>query len=138
MWWTADPRSRFGKLEPELSAPLLQLRVLGLGLLQDGDVGVGVFPESEEFLIGRFRFRRIARHGIGATDLKMRQRSGHKVSHDAPVIQQLLELGGCRGAVVRQQVRLPAHVRGVQVVDGRSGPAQFVGRGRFQIHNRLR
>jgi hypothetical protein len=27
---------------------LLQLRVLRLGLLQDGDVGVGVFPEREE------------------------------------------------------------------------------------------
>jgi hypothetical protein len=25
--------------------PLLQLRVLGFGLLQDGDVGVGVFSE---------------------------------------------------------------------------------------------
>jgi hypothetical protein len=29
----------------------LQLRVLGLGLLQDGDVGVGVFPEIREILI---------------------------------------------------------------------------------------
>jgi hypothetical protein len=31
---------------------LLQLRVLGLGLLQDGDVGVGVFPEGEEISVG--------------------------------------------------------------------------------------
>ena len=41
---------------------LLQLRVLGLGLLQDGDVGIGVFPEIEEALmlcLG-FGFRRIA------------------------------------------------------------------------------
>jgi hypothetical protein len=28
----------------------LQPRVLGFGLLQDGDVGVGVFPEREEVL----------------------------------------------------------------------------------------
>jgi len=28
-------------------SPSLQLRVLGLGLFQDGDVGVGVFPEGE-------------------------------------------------------------------------------------------
>ena len=27
---------------------LLQLGVLGLGLLQDGDVWVGIFPEGEE------------------------------------------------------------------------------------------
>ena len=36
---------------------LLQLRVLGLGLLQNGDVGVGIFPESEEILIRSSRFR---------------------------------------------------------------------------------
>lgn len=31
---------------PSISALLLQLRVLGFGFLQDGDVGVGVFPEG--------------------------------------------------------------------------------------------
>jgi len=30
----------------------LQLGVLGFGLLEDGDVGVGVFPEGEEILVG--------------------------------------------------------------------------------------
>jgi hypothetical protein len=29
----------------------LQLGVLRLGFLQDGDVGVGVFPEGEEILV---------------------------------------------------------------------------------------
>jgi hypothetical protein len=31
---------------------LLQTRVLGLGVLQDGDVGVGVCPEGEEIFVG--------------------------------------------------------------------------------------
>jgi hypothetical protein len=31
---------------------LLQLRVLRFGLLQDGDVGIGVFPEGEEIFVG--------------------------------------------------------------------------------------
>jgi hypothetical protein len=31
---------------------LLQLRVLRLGLLQDRNVGVGVFPEREEIVVG--------------------------------------------------------------------------------------
>ena len=31
---------------------LFQLRVLRLGFFEDGDVGVGVFPEGEEILIG--------------------------------------------------------------------------------------
>jgi len=35
---------------------LLQLRELRLGFLQDGDVGIGVFPEGEEILVGSFRF----------------------------------------------------------------------------------
>ena len=30
----------------------LQVRVLRFGLLQDGDVGVGVFPEGEEIFVG--------------------------------------------------------------------------------------
>ena len=33
----------------------LQLRVLGLGFLQDGDVGIDVFPEGEEILICRMQ-----------------------------------------------------------------------------------
>jgi hypothetical protein len=32
--------------------PLLQLRVLAFGLLQDGDVGVGVFPNRKKVFIG--------------------------------------------------------------------------------------
>ena len=31
---------------------LLQLGVLGLGFFQDGDVGVGVFPEGEKIFVG--------------------------------------------------------------------------------------
>ena len=35
---------------------LLQLRVFRLSSNEDGDVGVGVFPEREEILIGSTRF----------------------------------------------------------------------------------
>ena len=35
---------------PTKRVVLLQLRVLGFGLLQDGDVGVGVFSQSKEAL----------------------------------------------------------------------------------------
>ena len=38
----------------------LQLRVLGLGLLQDGDFGVGVFPKGEEIFVGGAGFGGIA------------------------------------------------------------------------------
>ena len=39
---------------------LLQLRVLRLGFLQDGNVVVGVFPEDEEVLVGTLRFGSVA------------------------------------------------------------------------------
>ena len=48
---------------------LLQLRVLRLGLLQDGDVGVGVFPEREEVLIFGAGRGGITRHRVGAGEL---------------------------------------------------------------------
>ncbi len=35
----------------EMCFRLLQLRVLAFGLFQDGDVGIGVFPEGEEILV---------------------------------------------------------------------------------------
>src|ERR1700694_897373 len=88
----------------------LQLRVLRLGLLQDRDVGVGVFPEGQEVLVCTLRFRCIACHRVGATELEMGQRAGHEVPYDASVIQQLLELGGCGSSVVGQQVGLATHV----------------------------
>jgi hypothetical protein len=48
-------------------ASLPQLRVFGLGLLQDGDIGVGVFPQREEVLIRGACLGAIALHGIGAS-----------------------------------------------------------------------
>jgi hypothetical protein len=36
------------------------------------DVGVGVFPEGEEVLIGRLSFGGVAVHGVGSTELQMR------------------------------------------------------------------
>lgn len=47
-------RQNFGNGERrgKLSQALLQLRVFCPGLFQHGDIGVGVFPEGEEVLIG--------------------------------------------------------------------------------------
>jgi hypothetical protein len=38
------------------SGGLLQLLVLRFGLLQDRNIGVGVFPESEKIVLRSFRF----------------------------------------------------------------------------------
>jgi hypothetical protein len=44
----------------------LQLRILRFGLLQDGNVQVGVFPEGEEVLICRPSVCRVVLCGKGA------------------------------------------------------------------------
>ncbi len=35
----------------------MKLRVLRLGLLQDGDVGVGIFPQRQEVIVGGLAMR---------------------------------------------------------------------------------
>ena len=48
-------------LHPEL----LQLRVLRLGLLQNGEIRVSIFPQREEILVGRFGLTRQRKLGKG-------------------------------------------------------------------------
>src|ERR1019366_1626776 len=93
---------------------LLQLRVLRLGLLQDGDVGVGVFPEGEEIFvggerpdaggvgIGSLRGSRLQR--VRACHAQMRQRSRPAVPDDAAVVENLLKLGSGGTTLSRCQV----------------------------------
>ena len=57
------------------SGLLLQLGELRLGFLQNGDVGVGVFPESEEVLIRLERGGVVAHHGLGPAELQTGKRS---------------------------------------------------------------
>ena len=45
---------------------LLQLRVFSFGLLINGDVGVGAFPEGEEVLISRLRLGGVPRDNVGS------------------------------------------------------------------------
>jgi hypothetical protein len=81
---------------------LFQLRVLGFGLLQDGDVGVGVFPEGEEIFVGGERtnagdigvraLRSSRLQGVGASYSQMRLRSRPAVPDDAAVVDDFREL----------------------------------------------
>ena len=82
----------------EITSLLLQLRVLRLGLLQDGDVGVGVFPEGEEIFIGGHcpdaggigvrSLRRFRLQGVCTSHSQMRQRSRPTVPDDAAVVDE--------------------------------------------------
>jgi hypothetical protein len=84
-------RSRSAKRGSERGGSL-QLCVFRLGLLQDWDVGVGVFPKREEVLIGRPGFRGITGKNIGAVEAEMGQRADWEVLHYLPVRDDFLKL----------------------------------------------
>ena len=58
----------------------LQLRVLRLGFLKDGDIGVGVFPESKEIFVGGECLPSVIRNRGGAGQTQVGQRAEDKVS----------------------------------------------------------
>src|SRR5271167_3056187 len=87
----------------------LQLRVLGFGFFQDGDVGVGVFPEGEEVLICGAGFDGIARHCVGAGKGEMCQYSNGFIEHSSAMVEDFLELVGGFVALMRRQMGFAAH-----------------------------
>ena len=130
------------------SRPSLQFRVFRLSFLQDGDVGVAVFPEDEEVLVGsaglgeggaweRGHLARSLLFPTGGRDARapsyagfqcvrsaqaqVRQRADRLVQDDARVVENFLEFGGCRGTLVRGQVRLAPQVDRVKGKSGREG-----------------
>jgi hypothetical protein len=66
--------------------------VFRLGLLQEGDVGVSVFPEREEILICGMGLGGVALHDIGAGEAEVRQGIQWGVSRDAAIAESLLKL----------------------------------------------
>src|SRR5271170_648334 len=100
----------------QIAFQLLQLRVLRLGLLQDGDVGVGVFPEGEEIFvsgertsaggIGNRSLRSSRLQGIGASHSQLCQRSRPAVPDNAAVLEDFSEFSGSLLTLSGRQVRL--------------------------------
>ena len=52
--------------------PLVQLGILGFGLLEGGDIRVGVPPKSKEISIGGRGFGRVSDLGVGSSNLQGR------------------------------------------------------------------
>jgi hypothetical protein len=75
-------------------------------LLQDADVGVGVFPEREEILIGGLGFGGVALQGVSSAELEMGERSDGFVYCNSGMVEDFLELGGCLAALTCRQIDL--------------------------------
>src|SRR5580704_15379182 len=79
---------------------LLQLRILGFGFLQDGNVGAGVLPKGEEILVGGDRPTREACHLCSVTPSPAGRvgapilHRAFRVSHSA--LRVLPAFGDCR------------------------------------------
>src|SRR5438132_14168745 len=73
-----------------------------LGFPQDGDVGVGVFPEGEEVLILGTSFGSVTGESVGAGEADLGDRTGREVDHDAAVVEKPLKFYGCGTAVMGQ------------------------------------
>src|SRR6266496_1057707 len=94
--------------------PLLQLRILRLGLLQDGNVRVGIFPEGEEVLIRSAGFRGVPLHRVCARQAKPGQRTQWKVSHRAPVIDEFLIFRRRFFASMQPQIGFASYIGGME------------------------
>src|SRR5271169_555621 len=72
---------------------LMQCRELGFGLLQDGNVGISIFPQREEFIIGGASLHGSFLHRIGAPELQMRECPDGPVLYNTAVVDDFLENG---------------------------------------------
>src|SRR5271169_177600 len=64
---------------------LLQLCILGFGLLEDRDVRVRIFPERKEVLIGRSCLGVITRQRVSPAQLQVRQCAYGITDHESSV-----------------------------------------------------
>src|SRR5579863_10733991 len=80
---------------------LLELGVLGLGLDQHGNVGVGVFPRGQEVLVGGSSLRLVALKRVGASQTQAGERIERIDRVDAAVVEDLLVLSRRLDAVSR-------------------------------------
>ena len=93
---------------------LLQLRILRFGLLENGDVGVGVFPECEEVPICRLCFGGVALQSVSASQLEMGQCADTFVENDSAMVKNFLEFGHSFAAPVLGQIGKTTNIDGIE------------------------
>jgi hypothetical protein len=79
-------------------------------LLEDGDIGISVFPKGQEFTVGGAGFDCVSLHRVGATELEMRQCAYRVAEQDPTVIENFLELDSGFLTLLCGQIGLATHV----------------------------
>ena len=68
-------------------------------------------------MIGRLGFGGVALHGIGPTDLEMRECTDGQVQHNPPVVEYFLELGGCFAPFMCRQIGFSSRIDRIDRID---------------------
>ena len=79
----------------EISKPvteLLQLRVLRLRLLKDGNVWIGVLPQRQKILVRGACFGCVSLHRVGTSQLEMGQCADRFIQNNAAMVENFLKL----------------------------------------------
>ena len=90
----------------------MQFCVSCLGLLQNGDVGVRVFPECEEILVARPGLVGIPLQNVGLSQTLVSQGSEQRVQNDASIVENFLKFESCVLSLAAGEVSLAAKVGG--------------------------
>src|SRR6516164_824666 len=94
---------------------LVQLRILGFGLLVDRGIGVGILPERQEILIRRFGFRSVPLYHVSPCETEVRQRSRRVDEKVSAILNDLLKLGSGFRSAMQQQIGLSTRVSNIQI-----------------------
>jgi hypothetical protein len=79
-----------------------------LGLLEDGDVRIGVFRKCEEILIGGPGFDGVALQRVGAGEAEMGEWIGRTAGKETAVVQDGLKFNGRLLSLLDLQIGKPA------------------------------
>src|SRR5215472_9144242 len=111
--------------------------MLRLGLFENRNVLVGVFPQLQKILISGFGLAMISRERQRSGKLKTRSDNDRRiVGNDPDVVDDLLKFRGSFGSAMRRQIGSPAHIdhkKGTAKAGGAGRlPAQLIGLSRLQ------
>ena len=96
-----------------MSEARVQLRVLRFRFFQDGDVGVGVFPDGQEILISSFGLGGITFECVGAGEAEVGERASFARSCQSLVAEDLLKFDLCGRTIPGREQGLSTNISGV-------------------------
>jgi hypothetical protein len=107
----------------------MQAGIFRLGLPNDWNVRVRIFPEGKKLSISKLRLDVISGQNVGSAQFQLRQGTDRLASNDAGMIENFMKLSGCRVALLCCQIRLASQVNWVEnKIQSHEISSEFVGR----------